>query len=193
MGAEVGATTSTFSYDESMKRYLISTGREEVALLADSIAAYLNADCEVYECPDKYFDQVITINLDELEPYINGPFTPDKATPISKMKIEAEKNDWPKRVEVGLIGSCTNSSYEDISRASSIAKQAVDKKLKAKSKYTITPGSEQVRYTIERDGLIDIFENIGASVFANVNQSISFNGISDLLRARSYRIFRFSL
>ena len=167
MGAEVGATTSTFGYDESMKRYLISTGREEVALLADSIAVHLNADCEVYECPDKYFDQVITINLDELEPYINGPFTPDKATPISEMKTEAEKNDWPKRVEVGLIGSCTNSSYEDISRASSIAKQAVDKKLKAKSKYTITPGSEQVRYTIERDGLIDIFENIGASVFAN--------------------------
>ena len=167
MGAEVGATTSTFGYDESMSRYLVSTGREEVALLADSIASHLNGDSEVYESPDKYFDEVITIDLDRLEPYINGPFTPDRATPISKMKIEAEKNNWPKKVEVGLIGSCTNSSYEDISRASSIAKQAVDKKLTAKSKYTITPGSEQVRYTIERDGLIDIFENIGASVFAN--------------------------
>ena len=167
MGAEVGATTSTFGYDESMRRYLVATGREEIALLADSVKNDLNADRDVYKNPDKYFDQVITINLNDLEPHINGPFTPDKATPISKMKLEAEKNDWPKKVEVGLIGSCTNSSYEDISRASSIAKQAADKKLKAKSKYTITPGSEQVRYTIDRDGLINVFENIGASVFAN--------------------------
>jgi aconitate hydratase len=167
MGAEVGATTSTFGYDESMKKYLIATGRKDVAILADEVANYLTGDLEVYENPKEYFDQVITIDLDDLEPYINGPFTPDRATPISKMKEEASNNDWPKKVEVGLIGSCTNSSYEDISRASSIAQQALDKNLKAKSKYTITPGSELVRYTIERDGLIDIFENIGASVFAN--------------------------
>ena len=167
MGAEVGATTSTFGYDESMSRYLKSTGREDVSLLADAIKDHLNGDVEVYESPDKYFDEIITIDLDKLEPYINGPFTPDKAAPISEMKLEADKNGWPKKVDVGLIGSCTNSSYEDISRASSIAKQATDKNIKAKSQYTITPGSEQVRYTIERDGLIDIFENIGASVFSN--------------------------
>mgnify|MGYP001238696934 CR=1 FL=1 len=167
MGAEVGATTSTFGYDESMKRYLESTGRKDVADMANQISEHLTGDIEVYKNPKKYFDQVITIDLDELEPYINGPFTPDKATPISKMKDEAVKNDWPQKVEVGLIGSCTNSSYEDISRASSIAKQALDNKILAKSKYTITPGSEQVRYTIERDGLINIFNNIGASVFSN--------------------------
>ena len=167
MGAEVGATTSTFGYDESMKRYLSSTGRKDVANMADQIAEHLTGDVDVYNNPEKYFDQVITIDLDELEPYINGPFTPDKATPISKMKDEVVKNDWPQKVEVGLIGSCTNSSYEDISRASSIAKQALDNKIIAKSKYTITPGSEQVRFTIERDGLIDIFNKIGASVFSN--------------------------
>ena len=167
MGAEVGATTSTFGYDNSMKKYLEATGRKDVSELADKISEHLTGDSEVYKNPEKYFDQVITIDLDKLEPYINGPFTPDKATPISKMNEEATKNDWPKKVEVGLIGSCTNSSYEDISRASSIAKQALDKKIKVQSKYTITPGSEQVRYTIERDGLIDIFNNIGASVFAN--------------------------
>ena len=167
MGAEVGATTSTFGYDDSMREYLKATGREDVANLADEVAEHLTGDAEVYKNPEQYFDQVITINLDTLEPYINGPFTPDKATPISKMKDEAKKNDWPTKVEVGLIGSCTNSSYEDISRAVSIAKQALNKKLKAKSKYTITPGSEQVRYTIERDGFIEIFNNIGASVFAN--------------------------
>ena len=167
MGAEVGATTSTFGYDDSMKKYLEATGRKDVADMANKIAEHLTGDSEVYKNPKEYFDQVITINLDKLEPYINGPFTPDKATPISEMNKEATKNDWPKKVEVGLIGSCTNSSYEDISRASSIAKQALDKKIKVKSKYTITPGSEQVRYTIERDGLIDIFNNIGASVFAN--------------------------
>ena len=167
MGAEVGATTSTFGYDKSMQRYLESTGRKDVADMASKISKHLTGDQEVYNNPEKFFDQVITINLDELEPYINGPFTPDKATPISKMKKEAAKNKWPEKVEVGLIGSCTNSSYEDISRASSIAKQALDNKIIAKSKYTITPGSEQVRYTIERDGLINIFNNIGASVFSN--------------------------
>ncbi len=167
MGAEVGATTSIFGYDESMKKYLESTGRKDVADMANQISKHLTGDLEVYKNPEKYFDQVITIDLDKLEPYINGPFTPDKATPISKMKTEATKNEWPKKIEVGLIGSCTNSSYEDISRASSIAQQALDNKIKAKSKYTITPGSEQVRYTIERDGLINIFNNIGASIFSN--------------------------
>ena len=167
MGAEVGATTSTFSYDDSMKKYLIATGRKEIADMADKVSMHLSADADIYNNPEKYFDQVISIDLNELEPYINGPFTPDKATPISKMNDEVIKNDWPKTVEVGLIGSCTNSSYEDISRAASIAKQAIDKDLKAKSKYTITPGSEQVRYTIERDGYIDIFNKIGANVFAN--------------------------
>ena len=167
MGAEVGATTSIFGYDDSMERYLNVTGRKEVADLAKQVKNHLTADKEVYENPEMYFDEVININLSELEPYLNGPFTPDKATPISSMQIEAEKNNWPTKVEVGLIGSCTNSSYEDISRAASIAKQARDKKIKAKAKYTITPGSEQVRYTIERDGFIDIFNSIGASVFAN--------------------------
>jgi aconitate hydratase len=167
MGAEIGATTSTFGYDDSMKRYLDATGRKDVSELADQIKAHLNADPECYEQPEKYFDQVIEIDLNTLEPYINGPFSPDLATPISQMKEAAEKNGWPKKVEVGLIGSCTNSSYEDISRAVSLAKQVRDKNLKAKAEYTITPGSEQIRYTIERDGFLDIFENIGAKVFAN--------------------------
>ena len=167
MGAEIGATTSTFGYDDSMERYLIATGRKEVAKLANNIRHHLTGDDEVYNNPEKYFDEVIEINLSELEPYLNGPFTPDKATPISQMASEAKKNDWPIDVEVGLIGSCTNSSYEDISRASSIAQQAIDNKLKVKSKYTITPGSEQVRYTIEKDGLIEIFNQIGGTVFAN--------------------------
>lgn len=167
MGAEVGATTSIFGYDESMYRYLVATGRKEVAESANSIREYLTADPEVYQNPEKYFDQVIEINLSELEPHLNGPFTPDLATPISKIKEVAEKNGWPLEVSAGLIGSCTNSSYEDISRAASVAKQAVDKKLKAKAEFTITPGSEQVRYTIEKDGLIDIFNKIGAKVFAN--------------------------
>ncbi|MFK8272202.1 aconitate hydratase [Capnocytophaga canimorsus] len=167
MGAEVGATTSTFGYDASMERYLISTGRADVAEAANKIKHHLTADPEVYAQPEKYFDQVIEINLSQLEPHLNGPFTPDLATPISKMKEEAAKNDWPLRVEVGLIGSCTNSSYEDISRAASLAKQVADKKLKTKAKFTITPGSEQVRYTIERDGFIDTFDKIGATVFAN--------------------------
>lgn len=167
MGAEIGATTSTFGYDESMDRYLRSTGRADVADAANAVAEHLTADPEVYANPEQYFDQVIEINLSELEPHLNGPFTPDLATPISKMKEEAIKNDWPLRVEVGLIGSCTNSSYEDISRAASLAKQVADKKLKTKASFTITPGSEQVRYTIERDGFIDIFDKIGATVFAN--------------------------
>jgi aconitate hydratase len=167
MGAEVGATTSTFGYDESMERYLRATGRAAVADLANEVKEHLTADPEVYANPEKYFDQLIEINLDELEPYVNGPFTPDRATPISKLAEEAQANGWPTKVEVGLIGSCTNSSYEDISRAASLAQQAVDKKLKTKAEFTITPGSEQVRYTIERDGLIDTFHKIGASVFAN--------------------------
>ena len=167
MGAEIGATTSTFGYDDSMSRYLKGTGRAEVATLADSIKTYLNADKECYDEPEKYFDQVIEIDLNTLEPHLNGPFTPDLATPISKMKEEAVKNGWPLDVKVGLIGSCTNSSYEDISRAASLAKQAVEKHIKPKSQFTITPGSEQVRFTIERDGFIDTFEKIGANVFAN--------------------------
>ncbi len=167
MGAEVGATTSTFGYDASMDRYLRSTGRADVADAANNVKEYLTADPEVYASPEQYFDQVIEINLSELEPHLNGPFTPDLATPISKMKEAAKENDWPLKVEYGLIGSCTNSSYEDISRAASLAKQVSDKKLKTKSSFTITPGSEQVRYTIERDGFIDTFNKIGATVFAN--------------------------
>jgi len=167
MGAEIGATTSTFGFDDSMYRYLKATGREEVAEMANNIAEYLTGDKEVYENPEKYFDQVIEINLDELEPHINGPFTPDKAWPISKMKEAVKENDYPEKMDVGLIGSCTNSSYEDISRSASLAKQALDKNLKVKSQFTITPGSELVRYTIERDGFIDIFEKIGGVVLAN--------------------------
>lgn len=167
MGAEIGATTSTFGYDESMERYLRATGRGDVADMANGIKSYLTADPEVYAQPEKYFDQVIEIDLSTLEPHLNGPFTPDLATPISQMKAEAEKNGWPLQVEVGLIGSCTNSSYEDISRAASLAEQAVAKGIKPKAQFTITPGSEQVRFTIERDGFIDTFEKIGANVFAN--------------------------
>ena len=167
MGAEVGATTSTFGYDESMDRYLRATGRADVADAALEVKQHLTADPEAYADPEKYFDQVIEIDLTTLEPHLNGPFTPDLATPISKMSEAAKANDWPLNVEVGLIGSCTNSSYEDISRAASLAKQVADKNLKTKSKFTITPGSEQVRYTIDRDGFIDTFNNIGATVFAN--------------------------
>ena len=167
MGAEVGATTSTFGYDASMDRYLRATDRSDVADAANKVADYLTADPEVYDNPDSYFDQVIEIDLSTLEPHLNGPFTPDLATPISKMSEAARENDWPLKVEYGLIGSCTNSSYEDISRAASLAQQVSDKKLKTKSNFTITPGSEQVRYTIERDGFIDTFNNIGATVFAN--------------------------
>ena len=167
MGAEIGATTSTFGYDESMSRYLKATGREEIAAMADKIKEHLTGDDEVYTNPSQYFDQVIEINLSELEPHLNGPFTPDLATPISKMKEAAAAHNWPTKIEVGLIGSCTNSSYEDISRAVSLAKQVSEKGLKLNSEFTITPGSELVRYTIEKDGFLKIFENIGATVFAN--------------------------
>ncbi|SCY63500.1 aconitate hydratase [Flavobacterium caeni] len=167
MGAEIGATTSTFGYDDSMDRYLRSTDRADVADAANAIREYLTGDPEVYANPEQYFDQVIEINLSELEPHLNGPFTPDLATPISKMKEEAIKNNWPLQIEVGLIGSCTNSSYEDIARSASLAKQVAEKNLKTKAQFTITPGSEQVRYTIERDGFIDTFDKIGATVFAN--------------------------
>ena len=167
MGAEIGATTSVFGYDDSMRRYLRATGREEVVQLADKVAAHLNGDAEVYANPEKYFDQVIEIDLSELEPHVNGPFTPDLAWPISKLKDAVQVNGWPATLEVGLIGSCTNSSYEDLTRAASVARQAASKKLKVKSEYTITPGSEQVRFTVERDGLLNDFEQIGGVVLAN--------------------------
>ena len=167
MGAEIGATTSTFGYDESMERYLRATGRTEVADLANGIKQHLTADPEVYANPEAYFDQVIEIDLNTLEPHLNGPFTPDLATPVSKMKAEAEKNGWPLKVEWGLIGSCTNSSYEDLSRAASIAKQAIAKGLATKAEFGINPGSEQVRYTADRDGLIDTFTDLNATIFTN--------------------------
>jgi aconitate hydratase len=167
MGAEIGATTSTFGYDESMERYLKATGRTDVAELANKVKEHLTADPDVYENPEKYFDQVIEIDLSTLEPHVNGPFTPDLATPISKLKEEAIKNGWPLKISVGLLGSCTNSSYEDISRAVSLAKQVSSKNLKAKSEYLINPGSEQIRFTIKRDGFLDVFDQIGAKVFTN--------------------------
>ena len=167
MGAEVGATCSLFGYDEKMAEYLRATGRAEIADAATAIKEHLRPDAEVYAHPEKYYDQVIEINLDELEPYVNGPFTPDLATPISKLKEEAIKNNWPLKVEAGLIGSCTNSSYEDISRAVSLAQQVADKNLKTKAEFMITPGSEMIRYTIERDGFLNTFDQIGAKVFAN--------------------------
>lgn len=167
MGAEIGATTSIFGYDAKMREYLAGTGREEVAHEADKMGAYLTADPEVYTDPEKYFDQLIEINLSELEPHVNGPFTPDLATPLSEFARAVKENGWPQKMEVGLIGSCTNSSYEDITRAASVARQALDKNLKVKSEYTVTPGSEQVRYTVERDGYLDIFEQIGGVVLAN--------------------------
>ncbi len=167
MGAEVGATTSTFGYDESMERYLKATGREDVAHEANKIKDYLTADPEVYISPEKYFDQLIEINLSELKPHLNGPFTPDLATPVSEIGDKAKENDWPLKVDWGLIGSCTNSSYEDLTRAASIAKQAVDKNLITKSDFGINPGSEQVRYTAERDGILKIFEDLNATIFTN--------------------------
>lgn len=167
MGAEVGATTSIFGFDQKMYDYLVATGRSQVAELAQQLKDYLNGDDEVYQNPEKYFDQVIEINLDELEPHINGPFTPDLAWPLSKFAEAVEKNGWTEKLSAGLIGSCTNSSYEDISRSASIAKQALEKGLKAKTYFLITPGSEQIRYTIERDGFIEIFEKIGGTVLAN--------------------------
>jgi aconitate hydratase len=167
MGAEIGATTSIFGYDEKMSAYLRSTGRAEVADLADGITAHLRADEAVYEQPEKYFDQLIEIDLDTLEPHVNGPFTPDLAWPISQFAKAVKDNNWPATLEVGLIGSCTNSSYEDITRAASIARQAVDKKLEAKAEFTITPGSELVRYTVDRDGLLSTFNQMGGVVLAN--------------------------
>jgi aconitate hydratase len=167
MGAEIGATTSTFGYDESMERYLRATDRADVADAANAIKEHLTGDEEVYANPEQYFDQVIEINLSELRPHLNGPFTPDLATPVGEMTEKAVANDWPLDVEWGLIGSCTNSSYEDLSRAASIAKQAVDKGLKTKAEFGINPGSEQVRYTAERDGLLQIFEDLDAKIFTN--------------------------
>ena len=167
MGAEIGATTSLFGFDKKMEEFLRGTGRDDVADEALKIAEYLTADPEVYQNPENYFDQLIEINLSELEPHINGPFTPDKAWPLSTFANAVRENDYPQKLEVGLIGSCTNSSYEDISRAASVARQAVEKKLKTKAEYTVTPGSEMVRYTIERDGLLKTFKDIGGVVLAN--------------------------
>jgi aconitate hydratase len=167
MGAEIGATTSTFGYDESMERYLRATGRDEVANLANTIKDDLTADPEVYANPEAYFDQVIDIDLSTLMPQLNGPFTPDLATEVGTMSEKAKENGWPLKVEWGLIGSCTNSSYEDLSRSASIAQQALDKNLKTKAEFGINPGSEQVRYTAERDGLLSIFEQLDAKIFTN--------------------------
>ena len=167
MGAEIGATTSLFAFDDSMVRYLESTDRADVAKAAKAIAAHLRPDPEVYADPATYYDQLIEIDLSTLEPHLNGPFTPDRATPISRMRATMKENAWPAEVEVGLIGSCTNSSYEDMTCAASIARQAVEKKLKVKADFCITPGSEQVRYTIARDGLIKDFEGMGGVVLAN--------------------------
>jgi aconitate hydratase len=168
MGAEIGATTSTFGYDESMERYLRATDRADVADAANEIKSYLTADPEVYANPEDYFDQVIEINLSELGPLLNGPFTPDLSTSVGKeMSEKAKENEWPMQVEWGLIGSCTNSSYEDLSRASSIAQQALDKGLKTKAEFGINPGSEQVRYTAERDGILEVFEKLDAKIFTN--------------------------
>ena len=167
MGAEIGATTSTFGYDDAMRRYLTATGRKEVVDAADEIAEHLTGDAEVYADPEKYFDELIEINLSELEPHINGPFTPDRGTPISKMRAEAIQNEWPLKVEWGLIGSCTNSSYEDMARAASIVEQALSHGIKPKAEFGINPGSEQVRFTIERDGILATFEKLGTKVFTN--------------------------
>ena len=167
MGAEIGATTSVFGYDQKMEMYLNATGRKDVTELANGVAAHLRPDAEVLMDPAKYYDQVIEIDLSKLEPHINGPYTPDLAWPISQFKEAVEKNNWPAELEVALIGSCTNSSYEDMTRSASIARQALNKNLKAKSEFTITPGSEQIRYTIQRDGLMETFEGIGGMVLAN--------------------------
>ncbi|MCB9263095.1 MAG: aconitate hydratase [Flavobacteriales bacterium] len=167
MGAEIGATTSTFGYDESMERYLRATDRADVADAANQVKEHLTGDVEVYATPEQYFDQVIEINLSELKPHLNGPFTPDLATPVGEMTEKAIANGWPLNVEWGLIGSCTNSSYEDLSRAASIAKQAIDKGLVTKAEFGINPGSEQVRFTAERDGLLKIFEDLNARIFTN--------------------------
>lgn len=167
MGAEIGATTSLFAYDRKMAAYLRTTGREAVADLADTHADLLRADAEVYQTPEKYFDQVIEIDLNTLEPHINGPFSPDRATPISRFAQVVKDNHWPEKLSVGLIGSCTNSSYEDITRAASVARQAVEKHLKVKAQFTVTPGSEQIRQTVERDGHLESLQEIGGVILAN--------------------------
>lgn len=167
MGAEIGATTSTFGYDESMSRYLRATERAEIADLADGVRTALTGDPECYAQPEKYFDEVIEIDLTTLEPHVNGPYTPDLAWPISKFAQAVRENGYPQKLEVGLIGSCTNSSYEDLDRAASVARQASVKKLKAKAEFTVTPGSEQIRFTVQRDGILDAFEEIGGVVMAN--------------------------
>ena len=167
MGAEIGATCSLFAYDDKMAAYLKVTDRADIAEAANAVREHLRPDAEVYAEPDKYYDQVIEINLSELEPHVNGPFTPDLAWPLSKFAEAVKANEWPQKLEVALLGSCTNSSYEDITRSASVAKQAINKNLKAKSEFTITPGSEQVRYTVERDGLLDTFDKIGGVVLAN--------------------------
>ena len=167
MGAEIGATCSVFAYDEKMSAYLKSTDREDIAGLADGIRQHLRPDDEVYANPESFYDQVIELDLNTLEPHVNGPYTPDLAWPISKFAEAVKANNWPEVLEVALIGSCTNSSYEDISRSASVAKQAIDKKLKTKSEFTITPGSEQVRYTVEKDGFLDTFDRMGGVVLAN--------------------------
>lgn len=167
MGAEIGATNSVFAYDQKMKDYLNATGREAVTIEADKVAHHLRADEEVYQNPEKYYDELIEINLSELEPHLNGPFTPDKAWPVSEFAKAVKENKYPAKVSAGLIGSCTNSSYEDLTKAEDLAKQAKAKGLKSQVEFYITPGSEQVRYTIERDGLIDNFDSIGGTVLAN--------------------------
>jgi aconitate hydratase len=167
MGAEIGATTSTFGYDDSMERFLRATDRSDIADEANKIREYLTGDPEVYENPEQYFDEVIEINLDTLRPHLNGPFTPDLATPVGELGKLARENGWPIKVDWGLIGSCTNSSYEDLTRAASIAKQAVDKKIKPKSDFGINPGSEQIRFTAERDGILKVFEDLNATIFTN--------------------------
>ena len=168
MGAEIGATTSTFGYDESMERYLRATDRADVADAANEVKEHLTADPQVYANPEQYFDQVIEINLSELGPLLNGPFTPDLSTSVgADMTAKAIKNDWPLDVEWSLIGSCTNSSYEDLSRAASIAQQGLDMGLSIKAELGINPGSELVRYTTERDGILSTFEDLGAKIFTN--------------------------
>ena len=193
MGAEIGATTSTFGYDESMGRYLRATGRADVADLADGVAEHLTGDAECYENPEKYFDKVIRINLSELEPHINGPYTPDLAWPISKFAQAVKDNGYPQKLEVGLIGSCTNSSYEDLDRAASLANQAVAKNLKVKSEFTVTPGSEQIRFTVERDGQLASFEKMGGIVLSNacgpcIGQWARHNSAEDIKNKRKNSI-----
>jgi aconitate hydratase len=167
MGAEIGATCSLFAYDQKMASYLTATGRDEVAALADGIREHLRPDDDVYKNPEQYYDQLIEINLSELEPHVNGPFTPDLAWPISRFAEAVKTNNWPEKLEVALIGSCTNSSYEDITRSASVARQAVAKNLKTRSEFTVTPGSELVRFTVEKDGLLKAFDDIGGVVLAN--------------------------